>query len=173
MIISKGSQIFYYAFLFNWEHIIDSDPLLILWHSALIKAMKKNPAISKMIRPPQEISWNVLVSKLFWQLTKLIIGWSSTTLQRVSVIFLTDLPLPAGYIIYYSTDVNAEVHDWVVEPVMGNRLTHQVQELTLDTTYYFKIQARNSKGMGPLSDTVQFRTPKGNPVDYSTTLRPL
>ncbi|KAI4874309.1 hypothetical protein NFI96_001224 [Prochilodus magdalenae] len=70
-----------------------------------------------------------------------------------------------GYIIYYSTDVNAEVHDWVVEPVMGNRLTHQIQELTLDTSYYFKIQARNSKGMGPLSDTVQFRTPKAEPSD--------
>nr|XP_020461407.1 neogenin isoform X4 [Monopterus albus] len=65
-----------------------------------------------------------------------------------------------GYIIYYSTDVNAEVHDWVIEPVVGNRLTHQIQELTLDTTYYFKIQARNSKGMGPMSDAVHFRTPK-------------
>ncbi|XP_052416616.1 neogenin 1a isoform X9 [Carassius gibelio] len=65
-----------------------------------------------------------------------------------------------GYIIYYSTDVNAEVHDWVIEPVVGNRLTHQIQELTLDTAYYFKIQARNSKGMGPMSDAVQFRTPK-------------
>uniref|UniRef100_A0A673G3P9 Neogenin-like n=1 Tax=Sinocyclocheilus rhinocerous TaxID=307959 RepID=A0A673G3P9_9TELE len=69
-----------------------------------------------------------------------------------------------GYIIYYSTDVNAEVHDWVIEPVVGNRLTHQIQDLTLDTTYYFKIQARNSKGMGPMSDAVQFRTPKGKPA---------
>uniref|UniRef100_A0A8B9LG62 Neogenin 1a n=1 Tax=Astyanax mexicanus TaxID=7994 RepID=A0A8B9LG62_ASTMX len=66
-----------------------------------------------------------------------------------------------GYIIYYSTDVNAEVHDWVIEPVVGNRLTHQIQDLTLDTTYYFKIQARNSKGMGPMSEAVHFRTPKG------------
>ncbi|XP_060138945.1 neogenin isoform X3 [Zootoca vivipara] len=65
-----------------------------------------------------------------------------------------------GYIIYYSTDVNAEIHDWVIEPVVGNRLTHQIQELTLDTAYYFKIQARNSKGMGPMSEAVQFRTPK-------------
>ncbi|XP_045864159.1 neogenin isoform X9 [Meles meles] len=70
-----------------------------------------------------------------------------------------------GYIIYYSTDVNAEIHDWVIEPVVGNRLTHQIQELTLDTPYYFKIQARNSKGMGPLSEAVQFRTPKADSSD--------
>lgn len=57
--------------------------------------------------------------------------------------------------------MNAEIHDWVIEPVVGNRLTHQIQELTLDTPYYFKIQARNSKGMGPMSEAVQFRTPKG------------
>ncbi|XP_056428749.1 neogenin isoform X2 [Hyla sarda] len=69
-----------------------------------------------------------------------------------------------GYIIYYSTDVQAELHDWVIEPVVGNRLTHQIQELTLDTPYYFKIQARNSKGMGPMSEAVPFRTPKASGV---------
>ncbi|XP_060115770.1 neogenin isoform X11 [Heteronotia binoei] len=70
-----------------------------------------------------------------------------------------------GYIIYYSTDINAEIHDWVIEPVVGNRLTHQIQELTLDTAYFFKIQARNSKGMGPMSEAVQFRTPKAESSD--------
>nr|XP_055070582.1 neogenin 1a isoform X2 [Misgurnus anguillicaudatus] len=77
-----------------------------------------------------------------------------------------------GYIIYYSTDVNAEVHDWVIEPVVGNRLTHQIQELTLDTAYYFKIQARNSKGMGPMSDAVQFRTPKAPGIVRGRPLAP-
>ncbi|KAG5270541.1 hypothetical protein AALO_G00193850 [Alosa alosa] len=70
-----------------------------------------------------------------------------------------------GYIIYYSTDVNAEVHNWVIDPIVGNRLTHQIQDLTLDTTYFFKIQARNSKGMGPMSEAVQFRTPKAESSD--------
>lgn len=81
--------------------------------------------------------------------------------MNINIFVSLFLPLPVvGYIIYYSTDVNAEVHDWVIEPVVGNRLTHQIQELTLDTTYYFKIQARNSKGMGPMSEAVHFRTPK-------------
>ncbi|XP_066503320.1 neogenin 1a isoform X2 [Hoplias malabaricus] len=70
-----------------------------------------------------------------------------------------------GYIIYYSTDVNAEMHDWVIEPVLGSRLTYQIQDLTLDTTYYFKMQARNSKGMGPMSEAVHFRTPKSESSD--------
>uniref|UniRef100_A0A8C4QG01 Neogenin 1 n=1 Tax=Eptatretus burgeri TaxID=7764 RepID=A0A8C4QG01_EPTBU len=65
-----------------------------------------------------------------------------------------------GYIIYYTTDASAEIHDWVVEPVVGDRLSHQIQELTLDTVYQFKIQARNAKGMGPMSEPVVFRTPK-------------
>lgn len=82
--------------------------------------------------------------------------WQQT--ERVPVPLCPPCP---GYIIYYSTDVNAEIHDWVIEPVVGNRLTHQIQELTLDTPYFFKIQARNSKGMGPMSEAVQFRTPKG------------
>uniref|UniRef100_A0A2K6MRV2 Neogenin n=1 Tax=Rhinopithecus bieti TaxID=61621 RepID=A0A2K6MRV2_RHIBE len=79
--------------------------------------------------------------------------------------FFSHSLLWTGYIIYYSTDVNAEIHDWVIEPVVGNRLTHQIQELTLDTPYYFKIQARNSKGMGPMSEAVQFRTPKADSSD--------
>ncbi|XP_048376519.2 neogenin 1a isoform X4 [Stegostoma tigrinum] len=70
-----------------------------------------------------------------------------------------------GYIIYYSTDISAEIHDWVIEPVVGDRLTHQIQDLTLDTSYFFRIQARNSKGMGPLSEFVQFRTPKAESSD--------
>lgn len=90
---------------------------------------------------------------------------SEERLDMTAPTFVGELELTGcfsapGYIIYYSTDVNAEDHDWVIEPVVGNRLTHQIQELTLDTTYYFKIQARNSKGMGPMSEAVHFRTPK-------------
>lgn len=107
----------------------------------------------------QILDW--YLSDLHYDAVHRIYITSRASKQKSSLTYSIKSLCLSGYIIYYSTDVNAEVHDWVVEPVVGNRLTHQIQGLTLDTTYYFKIQARNSKGMGPMSDAVQFRTPKG------------
>lgn len=66
-----------------------------------------------------------------------------------------------GYILYYTLDKNIPIDDWVMEAISGDRLTHQVVDLNLDTVYYFRIQAKNAKGVGPLSDPIQFRTAKG------------
>ncbi|XP_073716401.1 netrin receptor DCC isoform X3 [Misgurnus anguillicaudatus] len=68
-----------------------------------------------------------------------------------------------GYILYYTLDKNMAIDDWVMEAISGDRLTHQVMDLNLDTIYYFRIQAKNAKGVGPLSDPVQYRTSK---VEY-------
>lgn len=40
-------------------------------------------------------------------------------------------------------------------------MTTVLKGLTLDTTYYFKIQARNNKGYGPLSSEIAFHTAPG------------
>ncbi|XP_058473190.1 netrin receptor DCC isoform X4 [Solea solea] len=65
-----------------------------------------------------------------------------------------------GYILYYTLDKNMPIDDWVMEPISIDRLTHQVVDLNLDTVYYFRIQAKNAKGVGPLSEPVHFRTAK-------------
>ena len=54
-----------------------------------------------------------------------------------------------------------KVNRWIMETISGDRLTHQIMDLNLDTMYYFRIQARNAKGVGPLSDPILFRTLKG------------
>uniref|UniRef100_A0A6Q2ZIB5 DCC netrin 1 receptor n=1 Tax=Esox lucius TaxID=8010 RepID=A0A6Q2ZIB5_ESOLU len=69
-----------------------------------------------------------------------------------------------GYILYYTLDKNMPIDDWVMESISGDRLTHQVMDLNLDTVYYFRIQAKNAKGVGPLSDPIQFRTIKGTTI---------
>ncbi|GAB0202487.1 netrin receptor DCC [Grus japonensis] len=66
----------------------------------------------------------------------------------------------AAYILFYTLDKNAPIDDWIMESISGDRLTHQIMDLNLDTVYYFRIQARNAKGVGPLSDPVFFRTLK-------------
>ncbi|XP_068280521.1 netrin receptor DCC [Nyctibius grandis] len=65
-----------------------------------------------------------------------------------------------AYILFYTLDKNAPIDDWIMESISGDRLTHQIVDLNLDTVYYFRIQARNAKGVGPLSDPVFFRTLK-------------
>ncbi|MBN3294320.1 DCC protein, partial [Polypterus senegalus] len=65
-----------------------------------------------------------------------------------------------GYILFYTLDKNMPIDDWVMESISGDRLTHQIMDLNLDTVYYFRIQAKNAKGVGPLSDSILFRTPK-------------
>ncbi|KAG8192662.1 hypothetical protein JTE90_009692 [Oedothorax gibbosus] len=66
-----------------------------------------------------------------------------------------------GYVIFYTTDKTQRDRDWVVEGVVGDKMTTILKGLTLDTTYYFKIQARNNKGYGPLSSEISFHTAAG------------
>lgn len=75
-----------------------------------------------------------------------------------------------GYILFYTLDRNAPIDAWLMEPIGSDRLTHQVSELSPDTVYYFRIQAKNSRGVGPLSDPVLFRTPRG--LSYFLTKAP-
>lgn len=63
-----------------------------------------------------------------------------------------------GYIIFYTTDNTQNDREWVVEAVVGDKMTTSLKGLLWDTTYFFKIQARNHKGYGPMSAEVSFKT---------------
>ncbi|KAL5020555.1 hypothetical protein ScPMuIL_003447 [Solemya velum] len=63
-----------------------------------------------------------------------------------------------GYLVFYTTDSSQDDRDWVVEGVLGDKLSTTIEQLTPDTTYYFKIQARNNKGYGPMSPFVTYKT---------------
>ncbi|KFM76351.1 hypothetical protein X975_12770, partial [Stegodyphus mimosarum] len=67
----------------------------------------------------------------------------------------------SGYVIFYTTDNTQRDRDWVQEGVIGDKLSTILRNLLPDTTYYFKIQARNAKGYGPFSSEVVYKTPPG------------
>ena len=83
-----------------------------------------------------------------------------------------------GYVIFYTEDRRREDREWVVEGVVGAGTHQQVAGLQVNfilnskfticivllqagTRYYFKMQARNSQGYGPLSAVVSHRTRAG------------
>ena len=64
-----------------------------------------------------------------------------------------------GYVISYTTDNTKNERDWKIEAVVGDKTEYVLStELQPSTTYYFKIQARNTKGYGPFSTTVSYTT---------------
>ncbi|XP_023215993.1 neogenin-like isoform X2 [Centruroides sculpturatus] len=67
-----------------------------------------------------------------------------------------------GYVIFYTTDNTQHDRDWIIKNINSNHLSAAVDSLTSDTTYYFKIQARNNKGYGPFSSEVSYHTKKDN-----------
>jgi neogenin len=68
--------------------------------------------------------------------------------------------------VFYTTDHTKDDLDWVVEGVLGEKLSMTITDLTADTTYYFKVQARNSKGYGPMSPTKIYKTPKSEYIFF-------
>lgn len=63
-----------------------------------------------------------------------------------------------GYVIFYSTDESKPDREWSVEALIGDKMTQILKGLVPDTLYFFKMQARNEKGFGPISAPVSFRT---------------
>lgn len=82
-------------------------------------------------------------------------------IQNIIILFLL------GYVIFYTTDSSQRDRDWVVEGVVGDKMTTTIKGLTPDTAYSIKIQARNNKGYGPFSSVIPFRT---NPSIYNISL---
>ena len=71
-----------------------------------------------------------------------------------------------GYLLLYTADHATDDHHWAVEGVLGEKLSMTITDLTADTTYYFKVQARNSKGYGPMSPMTIYKTPKSMFISF-------
>lgn len=52
--------------------------------------------------------------------------------------------------------------DWTMDSVDGDRLSKFISALNPETTYHFKLQARNVKGYGPFSSIISYTTPSNS-----------
>ena len=62
----------------------------------------------------------------------------------------------------YTQDQSKHLHDWDVFAVSGTNTQVIISTLDSNVTYYFKVQARNSQGYGPASNTLEYRTHSAN-----------
>ena len=84
-------------------------------------------------------------------------------------VYLSVLLLYTGYMVLSSPSPSEPAITWQVRAVPGDKDDVTIQGLSSNVTYYFKVQARNSVGYGPLSTPVNYTTPAGNGV-YTTTV---
>lgn len=63
-----------------------------------------------------------------------------------------------GYVILYTDNESKTEADWSAEAINGDKHSCVLTNLRPSTVYYFKIQARNSRGYGPFSKVISYLT---------------
>ncbi|XP_062596568.1 papilin-like [Saccostrea cucullata] len=92
-------------------------------------------------------------------------GDSFTVLLRWRAPATTGLNPIVDYLISYTNkEPNSDSSQWYTQQVDGGREYAYVTGLQPDSTYYFKIQARNRIGYGPYSGTVIYVAPSRTTV---------
>ncbi|XP_049824864.1 neogenin isoform X2 [Aethina tumida] len=71
-----------------------------------------------------------------------------------------------GYVILYTENKTRSDREWHAIAIKGDNHSSVIYDLKPVTLYYFKVQARNSRGYGPFSGIVSFRTGQ-NVATYS------
>ncbi|XP_075218308.1 neogenin protein frazzled isoform X2 [Lycorma delicatula] len=132
----------------------------------------------KVVKGQNESPWSMVVQNTTFE------ARPSTPPRDLTIVPVQDNPtmvilnwqppktpngLITGYVVSYTTDLSNRDRDWVVEGVVGDKMTTTIKNLLPSTTYYFKILARNSKGYGPMSATTSFTTGPGSDSGYYKT----
>ncbi|KAK7493037.1 hypothetical protein BaRGS_00015767 [Batillaria attramentaria] len=76
-----------------------------------------------------------------------------------------------GYVIFYSKDPILPDDAWAASAVNGNRLSTLIKDLDPNSAYFFKIQARNNVGFGPITSPVTVTVPDvlpSAPINFSS-----
>ncbi|KAF5297558.1 hypothetical protein FQR65_LT09989 [Abscondita terminalis] len=132
----------------------------------------------KLVKGRRESPWSMVVQNTTWSTApntaprdlrvlpvddnayEAELRWQSPKMQNSAV---------NGYIILYTTNVSINDREWIPQGVKGDKHNFIINNLQPSTTYFFKIQARNNKGMGPFSSIVSFRTGANGKNGFSGT----
>ncbi|XP_073484093.1 fibronectin type III domain-containing protein 1 [Aquarana catesbeiana] len=104
------------------------------------------------ILPPKNISYNITVVAVEGCHSFVILDWAKPKKGD----FIT------GYLVYSASYDDYLKNKWATRTAGGTNLP--IENLKPNTRYYFKIQAKNPHGFGPMSPSVTFVTESDNPL---------
>ncbi|XP_065168608.1 neogenin isoform X4 [Atheta coriaria] len=121
----------------------------------------------KVVKGRRESPWSMVVTNTTWDVAPSTAPRDLTASLAEGNSQLVELSWQppkqhsghvTGYIIMYTTDNTKKDREWRVEAVKADKQKFLLTDLKPSTVYYFKIQARNNRGNGPFSSTIQFQT---------------
>ncbi|XP_012578522.1 PREDICTED: fibronectin type III domain-containing protein 1 [Condylura cristata] len=108
--------------------------------------------LTKTDRPPQHAPRNITVVAMEGCHSFVIVDWDKTTPGDVVT----------GYLVYSASYEDFIRNKWSTQ---ASSVTHlPIENLKPNTRYYFKVQAKNPHGYGPVSPSVSFVTESDNPL---------
>ncbi|KAM8945519.1 fibronectin type III domain-containing protein 1 [Pelodytes ibericus] len=108
--------------------------------------------LKEQVLPPQKISYNITVVAVEGCHSFVILDWAKPKKGD----FIT------GYLVYSASYEDFLRNKWATRTAGATNFP--VENLKPNTRYYFKIQATNPYGLGPVSPSVSFVTESDNPL---------
>ncbi|XP_072382653.1 neogenin isoform X2 [Diabrotica undecimpunctata] len=121
----------------------------------------------KLVKGRKESSWSMVAHNRTWELPlnvaprEVDAHFKDEESQLVELTWQppkTYMGRITGYVILYTDNKSLSDTEWNASAVKGDTHSSVLYNLKPFTQYHFKIQARNSRGYGPFSEIVSFRT---------------
>ncbi|XP_044744590.1 neogenin isoform X2 [Coccinella septempunctata] len=160
----------YYVVKYEAEKSMKSKFLNVSDLNLMISDLKPNTLYEfsvKLVRGRKESPWSMVVTNSTWDTAPsaaprdLDVHMTEDESQQVELSWQPPKMAGSritGYIIFYTDNVTKSDREWSVLAIKGDKHTSIIPDLKPFTEYFFKIQARNSRGNGPFSTVVTFRT---------------
>ncbi|XP_057669048.1 neogenin isoform X2 [Diorhabda carinulata] len=138
--------------------------------NAMVDELKPNTFYEfsvKLVKGRKESSWSMVAHNRTWELPLNVSPRELDAHFKDEDSHLVELSWQppktytgriTGYVILYTDNKSLSDPEWNASAVKGDVHSSIIYNLKPFTQYYFKVQARNSRGYGPFSSVVTFRT---------------